>query len=71
MINVPLVLDPNFINFSSLVRVAKLDFGTNLGYQWQTGLSTKAVWRKTSPDTTNQNGKWLPVSFVYKRNGEK
>ncbi len=63
-----IVLNPNFINFTSLVPASRLDFGTNLGSKWQTGLSVYAVWGKTSPDTTNQNGKWQAGAYVYKEN---
>ena len=42
------VINPNFINFTDFVPDARLDYGTNLGTTWQTGLSTTAVWNAGS-----------------------
>jgi len=54
-----IVINPNFNNFTDFVPNARLDYGTNLGLTWQTGLSTNAVWNVGySPTTTNQNGTW-------------
>jgi len=52
------VINPNFINFTAFVPNVRLDYGTNLGSSWQTGLSVNAVWGTTDPATENQNGKW-------------
>lgn len=60
------VLNPNFISFTTLVPGSRLDFGTNLGFKWQTGLSPDAVWGKISPDTTNQNGQWQVGAYIIK-----
>jgi len=60
------VINPNFINFTDFVPGTRLDYGTNLGTTWQTGLSVNAVWGKTNPDTTNQNGKWQVGARIYK-----
>ena len=38
------IMNPNFINTIDFVPAARLDFGTNLGAEWQTGLSTSATW---------------------------
>ena len=56
--------NPNFINFATLVPDSMLNFGTNLGFQWQAGLSVDAIWGNTNPDTTNQNGKWQVGAYV-------
>jgi hypothetical protein len=65
------LLNPHFINLATLVPHSRLDFGINLDSQWQTGLSVNAKWGNTSPDTTNQNGKWQVGAYVYKGNGSK
>ncbi len=53
------IVNPNFINTIDFVPADRLDYGTDLGTDWQTGLSTTAVWAVgSSPATTNQNGKW-------------
>ena len=53
------VINPNFIDFTDFVPTTRLDYGTDLGSAWNTGLSTTAVWTVgTSPMTTDQNGTW-------------
>jgi hypothetical protein len=53
------VINPNFNNFTDFVPATRLDYGTDLGTTWQTGLSKSAVWTVGSaPATTNQNGTW-------------
>lgn len=60
------VIDPKFINSSDLVPTTRLDYGKNLGAEWQTGLSTKANWVPgTSPATAIQNGTWQIGARVY------
>jgi len=60
------IVNPNFTSFTTLVPSARLDFGTNLGAEWQTGLSTTAQWLLgTSPTTANQNGAWQVGARLY------
>lgn len=61
-----IVLNPNFNNFTDFVPAVRLDYGTNLGSTWQTGLSTTAVWQVgSSPATTDQNGIWQVGARIY------
>ncbi len=59
------VVNPDFVNTTSFVPVLRLDYGTNLGAEWQTGLSTSAIWSSTYPTTTNQYGKWQTGARVF------
>ncbi len=60
------VINPNFINTVDFVPASRLDYGTDLGTAWQTGLSTSAGWVPgTSPSTANQNGTWQAGARVY------
>ena len=61
-----IIVNPNFIDTTDFVPTARLDYGTNLGTDWQTGLSTTATWVVgSSPTTTNQNGTWQVGARVY------
>lgn len=60
------VLNPQFVDMTSLVPTARLNYGTDLGTGFQTGLSTKASWVVgSSPATTNQNGSWQVGAMIY------
>jgi hypothetical protein len=60
------VINPNFNNFTDFVPATRLDYGTDLGSAWQTGLSTSAVWTiGYAPKTTNQNGTWQVGARIY------
>jgi hypothetical protein len=59
------VSNPNFKDFINFVPTARLEYGTDLGTTWQTGLSVNAVWGTTDPATTNQNGTWQVGARVY------
>ncbi|MCK9410797.1 MAG: hypothetical protein M0Q53_00755 [Prolixibacteraceae bacterium] len=64
------IVNPGFINTTDLVPTVRLDYGTNLGTAWQTGLSTTAVWVEgSSPTTANQNGKWQAGARVFNVTG--
>ena len=53
------LMNPNFIDTIDFVPTARLDYGLDLGMEWQTGLSITASWVAGSPPATaNQNGKW-------------
>ena len=61
-----IIVDPNFIDFTDLVPTYRLNYGKDLGTEWQTGLSTTATWvAGTSPATQNQNGLWQVGARVY------
>ena len=60
------VINPNFVNAIDLVPSTRLNYGTNLGPDWQTGLATSAKWALgTSPATANQNGTWQVGARLY------
>ena len=59
------VVNPNFVNTSGFVPSSRLDYGTDLGSDWISGLSTSAVWGTTSPSTTDQNGTWQVGARVF------
>lgn len=61
-----MIVNPNFNNTTNLVPTTRLDYGKNLGAEWQTGLSTKANWVSgTSPATAIQNGTWQVGARVF------
>ena len=60
------IIDPKFINTNEFVPAYKLDYGLDLGKEWQTGLSTTAEWIPgSSPETTDQNGKWQVGARIW------
>ena len=60
------VVNPDFIDFTNFVPSERLNYGTNLGSTWQTGLSTTATWSVGStPSTTDQNGTWQVGARVF------
>jgi len=61
-----IVVNPHFTNFIDFIPANRLDYGTDLGYEWQAGLSTSAVWNPgSSPETTNQNGTWQVGARIF------
>jgi len=61
-----IVVNPNFINFIDFVPRSRLDYGTDLGIDWQVGLSTIATWTVGySPSTTKQNGNWQVGARIF------
>jgi hypothetical protein len=61
-----IIADPNFINTIDLVPATRLNYGKNLGSEWQTGLSSTAIWKVgASPATANQNGTWQVGARVH------
>jgi len=60
------VINPNFRDFISFVPAARLDYGTDLGSAFATGLSVDAKWGTTSPATATQNGQWQVGAIIYK-----
>lgn len=59
------ILNPNFKDLINFVPAARLDVGTDLGPDWQTGLSVNAKWGVTDPETSVQNGKWQAGAVLY------
>ncbi len=60
------VINPGFNNTTSFIPSSRLNYGTDLGSTWQTGLSTSAGWTAgSSPATTNQNGTWQAGAVIY------
>ena len=59
------IVNPGFANTNTLVPVSRLDYGTDLGEVWKTGLSTGAKWGTANPETTAQNGNWQAGASVY------
>lgn len=60
------VLNPHFLNMTSFVPSARLDYGKDLGNDWKTGLSAGAVWGTKDPETTDQNGLWQVGARILK-----
>jgi hypothetical protein len=61
------VVNPNFTNLVDFVPATRLDYGTDLGTKWQTGLSVTSTWTLgVSPETVNQNGIWQVGARIYK-----
>ena len=53
------IVNPDFINTSDLVPGAKLNYGKDLGPEWQTGLAANATWiAGSSPATASQGSIW-------------
>jgi PKD repeat protein len=60
------IVNPNFINTTALVPTSRLNYGTNLGSTYQSGLSTSATWVVGSaPSVINQNGSWQIGARLY------
>jgi uncharacterized protein YjdB len=59
------VVNPGFIDLTSFVPSARLDYGTDLGSDWITGLAVDAVWGTTAPSKTDQNGTWQVGARIY------
>lgn len=59
------VVNPDFVNTTTFVPASRLDYGTDLGAEWQTGLSTSSTWGSSSVSTAVQNGVWQAGARVY------
>jgi len=60
------VVNPNFNNTTAFVPAARLNYGTDLGPEFNTGLSTSATWVVGStPATQVQNGTWQVGARIY------
>ncbi len=59
------VIDPGFNNTAEFVPASRLNFGKNLGPDWEKGLAVNAVWSKGDPGTALQNGSWQVGARIY------
>ncbi len=59
------ILNPGFVNTTSLVPSRRLDYGKDLGSSYATGLSTDAGWGTSDPGTASQNGTWQVGAYVF------
>jgi hypothetical protein len=60
------VVNPNFNNFTDFVPTARLNYGTDLGTSFNTGLATNATWTiNSAPATQVQNGTWQVGARIY------
>jgi hypothetical protein len=59
------VVNPDFIDTTDFVPGARLNYGTDLGSTWQTGLSTNVTSGTTDPETAVQNGTWQVGARIY------
>ena len=60
------VINPKFNNTTDFLPSTRLDYGTDLGTAWKTGLSTSATWTTgVSPATANQGDKWQAGARIY------
>ncbi len=63
------ILNPDFLDETTLVPAARIDYGTNLGNGFDYGLATTARWSVGQyPDTVRQNGQWQVGAIVYENN---
>ena len=63
-----IVIDPHFINFTDFVPAERLNYGVNLGAEWQTGLPVNAIWGTSDPQTADQNGTWQVGARIHEGN---
>lgn len=59
------VMNPKFKDFESFIPQVRLNFGTDLGEEWKSGLSVNAKWGNTDPETADQNGVWQVGAVIY------
>ncbi|GEM_PF-377844 len=60
------IVDPNFIDTEKLVPASKLEYGTNLGVEFENGLDTNAEWIVgTPPEAAKQPANWQVGAHIY------
>jgi Secretion system C-terminal sorting domain len=64
------IVNPDFVNTTGFVPFSRLDYGRDLGLEWQTGLSINATWSSHYPATTAQNGIWQAGARVFAAGNE-
>jgi hypothetical protein len=53
------IINPGFTNYTDFIPSSPLSYGTPLGADWTSGLSSSSGWTTgISPDTTNQTAVW-------------
>ena len=60
-----IVVNPDFSDETNFIPVSRLDYGTDLGLEWQAGLSVNATWSSPDPATTAQNGTWQVGARIF------
>lgn len=61
------VVNPNFRDTISYIPTVRLNYGTNLGSEYDNGLSSSAEWIVgTYPDTTQQDATWQVGAYIIK-----
>ncbi|MBE0676077.1 MAG: hypothetical protein IH591_15585, partial [Bacteroidales bacterium] len=63
------IINPAFNNFNDFVPAERLDYGTNLGQEFQSGLAVDAIWGTTDPRKVTQNGTWQVGARIYEGEG--
>lgn len=61
------LIDPIFNNTIDLIPLNRLDYGKDLGEEMKCGLAIDAIWDKTAPGTTDQNGVWQVGARIYEK----
>lgn len=59
------VVNPEFADKVNFVPLKPLDFGKDLGSEWNKGLSTSAKWGTTDPSVTTQGNKWQIGAVIH------
>lgn len=59
------VINPGFIDKINFVPARPLDFGKDLGPEWNKGLSVDAKWGTSDPSVTIQGGKWQIGAVIH------
>lgn len=64
-----LVINPDFIDYNDFVPLTGLDYGTDLGEDYDVGLSTAASWEPGQyPATVRQSDLWQVGAILYDEN---
>jgi hypothetical protein len=60
------VMNPNFTDMVKFIPSAQLNYGTNLGNEWQNGLDVNTQWNGTDPVVSPQGTTWQVGAYVVK-----
>ena len=61
-----LVIDPGFIDYTDFVPLSRLDYGIDMGADYDLGLSISASWNPGQyPSTVRQNGSWQVGAILF------
>jgi len=61
------VIDPKFSDFNDFVPQERLNYGKNLGDEFNEGLAINAVWSNVSPQTAFQDDIWQVGARIYEK----